>query len=97
MFFENSSMSVSFVIIQINRCFKVERWYFFHLVHTVEASGDVNISEGTIGAVAGPGAHVETVSVGNQLQPPSKDRGTWFTLTLPTHVQTCSFTKWISF
>ena len=69
---------------------------FFHVVHTVEASGAVNIREGIVGAVAGPGARIETVTVGNQSQPPSKDEGTWFTLTLPTHVQTCSFTRWIS-
>ena len=48
---------------------------FLYLVHRLETSGDVNISEGTFGAVVGPGGHAGQVSVVNQLHPPSKDEG----------------------
>ena len=46
----------------------------FHLRHTVK--GDVSITDSTIGAVAGPGAHIETANVVSQLHPSSKDEGT---------------------
>ena len=39
------------------------------------ATGDVNITDSAIGAVAGPGAHVGTVSVISQLSPFSKNEG----------------------
>ena len=48
---------------------------FLTLVHKLETSGEVNISEGTIGAVVGPGGYIRQVSVVDQLHPPSKDEG----------------------
>ena len=48
---------------------------FLYLVHTVKTSGDVNVAEGTIGAVVGPGAHIEQASFVSQLHPPSRDEG----------------------
>ena len=51
---------------------------FFHLVNTVKAIGDVNVTNGAIGAVAGPGAHIGTASVVSKLQYihlPNKDEG----------------------
>ena len=51
---------------------------FFHLVHTVKENGDVNVTNGAIGAVAGPGAHIGMASVVSKLQyihPPNKDEG----------------------
>ena len=44
----------------------------FHLVQTVQTSGDVHIADSVVGAVAGPGAHIGTVT---QLHSPSKDEG----------------------
>ena len=50
---------------------------FLHLVHTVKTSGDVNVSEGTIGAVVGPGAHIGQASFVSQLHSPSKNEGVY--------------------
>ena len=47
----------------------------FALVHTVRTSGEVNVAEGKIGAVLGPGAHIEQASFVSQLHPPSNDEG----------------------
>ena len=42
------------------------------LVQVVKTSGDVHIADSAIGAVAGSGAHIGTVT---QLHPPSKNEG----------------------
>ena len=47
----------------------------FLLVHTVNTTKDVQITESVIGAVAGPGAHIGTTSVVSQLHPTRKDEG----------------------
>ena len=47
----------------------------FYLVHTLKATGDVNIKESVIGAVAGPGATIGTASAISQLQPSSESQG----------------------
>ena len=48
---------------------------FFLLVQTVKVSGDVQIADSTVGAVAGPGAHIGPTTVVSQLRPPSKNEG----------------------
>ena len=52
-------------------------FFHLHVVHTVKANGDVNVTNCAIGAVAGPGAHIGTASVVSKLQyihPPNKDK-----------------------
>ena len=61
---------------------------FLHLVHTVKTSGDVNVAEGTIGAVVGPGAHIGQASFVSQLHPLSKDEGVYL-----THLSTIYFNR----
>ena len=61
---------------------------FLHLVHTVKTTGDVNVSEGTIGAVVGPGAHIGQASFVSQLHPPSKDEGVYL-----IHLSTIYFNR----
>ena len=58
---------------------------FLQLVYTVKASGDVNISEDTIGAVAGPGAHFGVPNLVTSLRPSSKDEGVY------NHTFTCMY------
>ena len=48
---------------------------FLHVVQTLKSAGDINIGEGTIGAIAGPGATIGSASVVSQLHPSSEDEG----------------------
>ena len=54
--------------------YKVLKKFFIFCTVKV-ATGDVNITDSAIGAVAGPGAHVGTASVNSQLPPLSRDQG----------------------